>query len=174
MSATMSTDRVTTLNVAFDDYPQTHALKRGEVKSDRVALNFSDIRPANKFFKPMVRELRFDISEMAIATYLQAKAYGKPLVLLPATVMGRFQHGTILYNAARGTITPADLPGKRIGVRSYSQTTVTWVRGILANDYGVDLDRLHWVSQEDGHVAEYRGPVGVERAAPDKNLPQML
>ena len=162
------------LNVAFDDYPQTHALKRGEVKSDRVALNFSDIRPANKFFKPMVRELRFDISEMAIATYLQAKAYGKPLVLLPATVMGRFQHGTILYNAARGTITPADLPGKRIGVRSYSQTTVTWVRGILANDYGVDLDRLHWVSQEDGHVAEYREPVGVERAAPDKNLPQML
>jgi 4,5-dihydroxyphthalate decarboxylase len=170
----MRIDQVTTLNVAFDDYPQTRALKRGEVRSDRVALNFSDIKPANRFFKPMVRELKFDISEMAIATFLQAKAYGKPLVLIPATIMGRFQHGTILYSAARGTLTPADLPGKRVGVRSYSQTTITWVRGILANDYGVDLDRLHWVSQEDGHVAEYHEPPGVERAAPGKNLLQML
>ena len=89
--------QVTRLKVAFDDYPQTRALKGGAVKSDRVALSFSEIKPANKFFKPMVRELKFDISEMAIATYLQAKAYGKPLVLLPATIMGRFQHGTILY-----------------------------------------------------------------------------
>jgi len=166
--------QVIRLNVAFDDYPQTRALKAGEVKSERVALGFSEIKPANKFFKPMVRELKFDISEMAIATYLQAKAYGKPLVLLPATIMGRFQHGTILYNAARGALTPADLAGKRVGVRSYSQTTITWVRGILANDYGVDLDRLHWVSQEDGHVAEYREPPGVERAAPEKDLLQML
>jgi 4,5-dihydroxyphthalate decarboxylase len=165
---------VTKLAVAFDDYPQTLALKRGDVKSDRVALAFSDIKPANRFFKPMVRELKFDVSEMAIATYLQAKAYGKPLVLLPATIMGRFQHNTILCNAARGTLTPADLPGKRVGVRSYSQTTITWVRGILANDYGVDVDRVHWVSQEDGHVAEYREPPGVERAAPGKNLLQML
>src|SRR5256885_14294264 len=144
---------VSTLNVAFDDYPQTRALKSGAVKSDRVALNFSDIKPANRFFKPMVRELKFDISEMAIATYLQAKAYGKPLTLIPATIMGRFQHHTILCNAARGTLTPADLPGKRVGVRSYSQTTVTWVRGILANDYGVDLDRIHWASHEGGQVA---------------------
>src|SRR5262245_59635354 len=87
--AAMSRDQVTTLSVAFDDYPQMLALKRREVKSDRVALNFSDIKPANRFFKPMVRELKFDISEMAIATYIQAKAYGKPLVLLPATIMGR-------------------------------------------------------------------------------------
>ncbi len=168
------TNPVRTLNVAFDDYPQTRALKSGAVKSDRLALNFSDIKPANRFFKPMVRELKFDVSEMAIATYLQAKAYGKPLTLIPATIMGRFQHSTILCNAARGMLTPADLPGKRVGVRSYSQTTVTWVRGILANDYGVDLNRIHWVSQEDGHVAEYREPPGVERAPPQKDLLQML
>src|SRR5215471_5081591 len=139
MNATMSSatiSAVTTLNVAFDDYPQTRALKGGEVKSDRVALSFSDIKPANKFFKPMVRELKFDVSEMAIATYLQAKAYGKPLVLLPATIMGRFQHGTILYNAAHGVLTPADLPGKRVGVRSYSQTTITWVRGFWPTTMG--------------------------------------
>ena len=170
----MSADQVTTLNAAFDDYPQTQALKRGDVKSDRIAFKFSDIKPANKFFKPMVRELKFDVSEMAIGTFLQAKAYGKPLVLLPATIMGRFQHGTMLYNAARGTLTPADLPGKRVGVRAYAQTTGVWMRGILTNDYGVDVDQFRWVTQEDGHVAEYREPPGVERVGPDKDLLQML
>jgi len=86
----MSVDtHVTTLSAAFDDYPHTLPLKRGEIASARVAFTFSDVRPANRFFKPMVRELKFDVSEMAIATYVQAKAYGKPLVLVPATVMGR-------------------------------------------------------------------------------------
>ncbi len=170
----MSVDtEITTLSAAFDDYPHTLPLKRGEVKSPRLAFTFSDIRPANRFFKPMVRELKFDVSEMAIATYVQAKAYGKPLVLLPATMMGRFQHATILCNAAR-PLTPGDLAGKRIGVRSYSQTTAVWVRGILQNDYGVDFSRVHWVTFEDGHVAEYHEPAGVERAGGDKNLLKML
>jgi 4,5-dihydroxyphthalate decarboxylase len=110
---------------------------------------------------------------MAIATYVQAKAYGKPLVLLPATMMGRFQHGTILCNAGR-PLTPAELAGKRVGVRAYSQTTAVWVRGILENDYGVDLGKVRWVTFEDGHVAEYHEPPGVERAGADKNLLKML
>jgi 4,5-dihydroxyphthalate decarboxylase len=121
----------------------------------------------------MVRELKFDVSEMAIATYVQAKAYGKPLVLIPATMMGRFQQGTILCRAAE-PLAPADLAGKRVGVRSYSQTTAVWVRGILQNDYAVDLTQLNWVTFEDGHVAEYREPAGVERANADKNLLKML
>ena len=170
----MSTDtQVTTLNAALDDYPHTLPLHRGEITSPSVTLRFSEIRPANRFFKSMVRELAFDVSEMAIATYVQAKAYGKPLVLLPATMMGRFQHGTILCRA-ESPITPTELPGKRVGVRSYSQTTVVWVRGILQNDYGVDVDRIRWVTFEDGHVAEYREPAGVERVGSDKNLLAML
>jgi 4,5-dihydroxyphthalate decarboxylase len=164
---------VVALNAAFDDYPHTLPLKRGEVKSPRLAFNFSDVRPANRFFKPMVRELKFDVSEMAIATYVQAKAYGKPLVLIPASMMGRFQQGTILCRAAQ-PLTPAGLAGKRVGVRSYSQTTAVWVRGILQNDYDVDLTQLQWVTFEDGHVAEYREPAGVERASADRNLLKML
>src|SRR5438034_6196559 len=132
----MSLEQTTTLHAAFDDYPHTRPLMQGTIKSDRVAFDFTAIRPANRFFKPMVRELKFDVSEMAIATYVQAKAYGKPLVLLPATMMCRFQHGTILCNAAR-PLTPAELAGKRIGVRSYSQTTAVWVRGILENGVGL-------------------------------------
>ena len=171
----MSVDsQVTTLSAAFDDYPHTQPLKRGEIHSPRIAFAFSDIKPANRFFKPMVRELKFDISEMAIATYLQAKAYGKPLTLIPATIMGRFQHGTILCYAARGTLTPADLPGKRVGVRSYSQTTVTWVRGMLAEEHGVDWSKSTWVTFEDGHLAEYKDPPNCERAAEGKEMMAML
>ena len=164
-----------TLSAAFDDYPQTRALKAGEVRSDKVAFTFSPIKPANKFFKACVREMKFDVSELAIGTFLMAKAWGKPLVLLPATIMGRFQHSTMLYNSARGPMTPKDLPGKRIGVRAYSQTTGIWMRGILFNDYGVDAtNQCHWVTQEDGHVAEFVEPPGVERAAPEKDLLAML
>jgi 4,5-dihydroxyphthalate decarboxylase len=170
----MSASQVTTLSAAFDDYPHTQALKSGGVKSDQAGFAFSTIKPANKFFKPCVRELKFDVSELAIGTFLMAKAWGKPLVLLPATVMGRFQHGTLLYNAARGTMTPQDLPGKRVGVRAYSQTTGIWVRGILFNDYGVDTSACRWVTQEDGHVAEFEEPPGVERAAEGKDLIAML
>ena len=170
----MNPNQLTTLSAAFDDYPQTRALKALDVRSDKVAFTFSPIKPANKFFKPCVRELKFDVSELAIGTFLMAKAWGKPLVLLPATIMGRFQHGTMLYNAAHGTMTPKDLPGKRVGVRAYSQTTGIWMRGILFNDYGVDTGRCHWVTQEDGHVAEFVEPPGVERAAPEKDLLTML
>jgi 4,5-dihydroxyphthalate decarboxylase len=163
-----------TLSTALDDYPHTLPLKRGDVKAEHVNFKFTDVRPANRFFKPMVREQRFDISEMAIATFLQAKAYGKPLVLLPATMMGRFQHGAMLYNAERGAIGPSDLPRCKIGVRSYSQTTAVWLRGILTNDYGVDLGSARWITFEDGHLAEYRDPPGIERVGPDKSLLKML
>jgi 4,5-dihydroxyphthalate decarboxylase len=166
-------DQVTKLRIALDEYPQTLALHRGEVKSDQLALSFTDIRPANKFFKPMVREQKFDVSEIAIGTFLQAKAYGKPLVLLPATMMGRFQHNTLLCRASH-PLTPAELPGKRVGIRAYAQTTANWVRGILQNEYGITPDQIHWLVFEDGHVAEYKDPPAVERAAEGKNILQML
>ena len=170
--ATMTTAR-TTLRVAFDEYANTLPLHRGEVRADDIALDFSPIRPANKFFKSMVRELKFDISEMAIGTYIQAKGFGRPLVLLPATIMGRFQQNTLLCSAER-PVTTAELNGKRIGVRSYSQTTGVWLRGIMAEEYGVDTDSMHWFTQEDGHVAEYVEPSFVTRVPPDKTLPQLL
>jgi 4,5-dihydroxyphthalate decarboxylase len=122
----------------------------------------------------MVRQEKFDVSEMALATYLQAKAFGKPLTLLPATMMGRFQHGTMFYNSERGTVTPESLPGRRVGVRAFSQTTGVWLRGILWKDYGLDLGTVKWVTFEDAHVPEYRDPPGVERAVPGKDMTKML
>jgi 4,5-dihydroxyphthalate decarboxylase len=164
----------TTLRIAIGDYPHTLPLKRGEIVSPWLKLDFVEVKPTHKAFKPMVREHAFDASEMALVIVLQAKAYDKGLKLLPATMLGRFQHGAMLYNAERGKLSPADLAARRIGVRSYSQTTAAWLRGILANDYGVDLSRVEWVTFEDGHVAEAKEPAGVVRARPDQDITQML
>jgi 4,5-dihydroxyphthalate decarboxylase len=155
-------------------YPNTTALKNGEVKSDLVEFDFADVKVSNTAFKPLVREAKFDLGELAIVTYLQAKTYGKPYVLIPATVLGRGQHHTIAYNPQRGPLRPSDLAGKRVGVRAYTQTTGAWVRGFLADDYGVDTASIRWVTFEDPHLAEYKDPDFVARAPEGKNLTQML
>jgi 4,5-dihydroxyphthalate decarboxylase len=175
MSATTAEKiAIETLSACLGSYPHTKALKEGDIKSDRVMLSFTEINPVNRAFLLMAREQKFDVCEMAIVTYLQAKAYGKPLMLLPATMLGRFQHGALLHNAERGPLRPEDLPGRRVGVRAFSQTTGVWIRGILWKDYGLDLGKVQWVTFEDAHVAEYRDPPGVERAAPGKDITQML
>ena len=160
------------LNVLLGDYPHTAALKKGAIASETVALDFVDYQPTHAGFKPMVRAVAFDVSEMAIVTYLIAKAHGKPMVLLPAVVMGRFQHEYALYNRARGPLAPADLKGKRVGIRSFTTTTGAWIRGILANDYGVDLDAIRWVTFEEPHVAEYVDTT--ERAPAGRKILDML
>src|SRR5262245_5148828 len=152
----------------------TEALKSGRVSSPLVTFDFADVKVINTQFKAVVRELKYDFAELAIATYLQGREYGKPYVLLPATIIGRGQHHTIFYNADRGTLTPKDLNGKRVGVRAYTVTTGMWVRGILAGDYDVDLESITWVTFEEPHVAEYRDPRNVERAPAGKELKQML
>jgi 4,5-dihydroxyphthalate decarboxylase len=164
----------TTLRIAIGDYPHTLPLKRGEITSPWLKLDFVEVKPMHKAFKPMVREHAYDASEMALVTYLQAKVHDKGLKLLPAAMLGRFQHGAMLYNRARGTLSPGELPGRRIGVRSWSQTTGAWLRGILQNDYGVDFSRVQWVTFEDAHVAEAKDPAGVIRARPDQDITQML
>ena len=160
------------LRTLLGDHPCTAALKAGSIKSDLVAFDFAEVSPTNKGFKPMVREQAFDVSEMAIVTYLMAKSFGKPMVLLPSVVVARFQHAYALYNARRGTLTPAGLNNKRVGIRSFTTTTGAWLRGILANDYGVDLDSIHWVTFEDAHVAEFRDTTA--RAPQGKQIVQML
>ena len=105
---------------------------------------------------------------------MQAKAHGKPLVLLPAVVVGSVPHPFLVYNADRGRITPDDLKGRRVGIRAYSVTTAAWIRGILQNDHGVDLDSIKWVTFEDAHVAEYHDPATVERAPAGNQLVKML
>ena len=112
-----SFDRVT-LHALLGDYPVTKPLKSGALESPEIAFDFANVAKPSSAFKRVVRGLEFDVAELAIVTYLMAKAYGKPLVLLPALVLARFQHPYLVYNAERGALVPGDLKGRRIGIRS--------------------------------------------------------
>jgi 4,5-dihydroxyphthalate decarboxylase len=163
-----------TLPALLGEYPVTRALRRGDVTSSLVRLQFADVASPAAAFTRVVRDLAFDVAELAIMTFLLARAHGKPLVLLPAVVLGRFQHRYLVYNRERGPLSPADLTGRRVGLRSYSVTTATWLRGILAEEWGLDLDRITWVTFEEPHVAEFRDPPTVRRARPGQDLLAML
>jgi 4,5-dihydroxyphthalate decarboxylase len=150
------------------DYPVTAAFKQ------RAPLAFEDVRPPSAGFKRVVRGLEFDVAELAITTFLMAKAAGKPYRLLPAVVLARMQHARLVRDVTRGPLAPRDLEGRRVAVRSYSVTTGMWLRGILAEDHGVDCDRITWVTFEEAHVAEFRDPANVVRAPDGKKLEAML
>lgn len=162
------------VKIALKRYPHTQPLIDGEFTDPAVELVFDEVEPIHRAFAPMAREQAFDVSELAIVTYLQAKAYGKPLVLLPAVVAARFQQGCIIYNARRGKLDVGNLAGKKIGVRAYSQTTGMWVRAILAQTYGVPLEQIDWVTFEGAHLEEYAAPAFVRRAAPGQQMLPML
>jgi 4,5-dihydroxyphthalate decarboxylase len=159
------------LKTLIGDYPVT---KQFRTRSDRF--EFAEFQGSvATAFKRVVRNLEFDVAEMAIMTYLVAKAHGKPYRLLPFVVMARFQHPYLVFNAARTpSLTPEQLAGKKVGVRSYSVTTGAWIRGILAEDHGVDLSRIQWVTFEEPHVAEFRDPPNVQRAPAGKDVNAML
>jgi 4,5-dihydroxyphthalate decarboxylase len=163
-----------TLSVAIGNYPHTAALKSGAVASDRFALEFPEIKPVNRAFAPMARERRFDVSEMAIATVLQAIAYGVEITLLPVVMASRFQESALFVRADSPLKGPAELKGKRVGVRAYSQTTGLWLRGILAESYGVAPTDIAWTTFEGAHVAAYVDPPFVRRAEAGKDLLTML
>jgi 4,5-dihydroxyphthalate decarboxylase len=158
------------LSTLMGEYPIT---KQFHTHTDKFAFAAVKSNPASAF-KRVVRDLEFDVAEMAIITHLIAKAHGKPYRLLPFVVLARFQHPFLVYNAARGELAPEDLHGKRVGVRSYSVTTGAWIRHILAEDHRVDLARIRWITFEEAHVAEFRDPPNVQRAPAGKEIMAML
>jgi 4,5-dihydroxyphthalate decarboxylase len=171
---TMTVSQPVTLYSLLGNHAGVDALKTGRVSSPLVQFEYADVKVINTQFKPMIRDAKYDFGELAIVTYLQGYEYRKPYVLLPATILGRGQHHTIFYNSNRGPLTPRGLNGKRVGVRAYTVTTGAWVRGFLAEDYGVDPANVTWVTFEDPHLAEYREPANVERAPAGKDMKQML
>lgn len=161
------------MRVLLGDYPVTRALRQGEIASKELQLEFADVELPQQAFKRVVRDLEFDIAELAIVTYLLAKAHGKPYRLLPAVVTARFQHPYLVCLSEK-PLKPEELNGRKIGQRSYSVTTAAWIRSMLSADHGVDLDTIRWVAFEEPHVAEFRDPPNVERAPPGKDMVSML
>jgi ABC-type nitrate/sulfonate/bicarbonate transport system substrate-binding protein len=162
-----------TLKTAVATYAHTKALKDGTVTAPGIRFEHVEVNPIVAAFRRMVRTLEFDVSEMAITTYLTAKAHNKPFTALPIFVMRQFHHAPIAYNVKSGVKSPKDLEGKKVGVRAYTVTTGVWARGILATEYGVDLDKVTWVVVDEEHVQEYQKPANVLEK-PGANLGKML
>jgi 4,5-dihydroxyphthalate decarboxylase len=147
--------RTTVLKTAIGTYSHTKGLKDGSVVAPGIQFEHIEVSPIVAAFRRMCRTLEFDVSEMAITTYLTAKAYNKPFTALPVFVVRQFHHSPIVYHVQSGVQSPKDLEGKRVGVRAYTVTTGVWARGILATEYGVDLSKVTWVLNDEEHVEEY-------------------
>lgn len=162
------------LRTNLADYPVTLAVKQGKVSSPLVEFDFCGPKTAHDGFKDMVRNNKYDIGELALVTFLQAKAYNKPYVMLPAPVSGRFQHHCAGFNSEFGMLSPKDIEGKKVGVRTYAQTTGLWIRGILQHEYGVDLSKVNFLTIDDAHLAEHTDPPNCTRLPKGANLAEML
>jgi 4,5-dihydroxyphthalate decarboxylase len=150
-------------------------LKDGTVKPKTFEFDFEEVDPIIAAFRRMVRGNEFDICEMAITTYICAKAHGKPMTAVPVFLVRAFHHGAILVNAKAGIARPKDLEGRKVGVnRGYTVTTGVWARSILQQEHGVDLSKITWVLSGDEHVAEYRAPANVVPIEPGKKMNEML
>jgi 4,5-dihydroxyphthalate decarboxylase len=166
-------DRLT-LRAAVGAKAWRESLAATQTSAKCFSLAFADVQPIYRAFAPMAREQAFDVSEMAIVTALQALAYGKPLLVLPVVIASRFQQGCLIKRKSDTGLGVADLSGRRVGVRAYTQTTGVWLRGILQNDYGVAPSSIRWVTQEGAHVAEYRDPDWAEQSAAGRPLVDLL
>lgn len=162
------------LKTAVGSYGHTAALKDHSVPTPGLEFDFVEVTPIIAAFRRMVRGLEFDVTEMALSTYLVAREYDKPFTALPIFVVRGFAHGGIVCNKSAGIRKPTDLEGKKVGVRAYTVTTGVWARGILAHQYGVDPDKITWVVVDEEHVAEYRLPKNVEVAPAGANLAALL
>jgi 4,5-dihydroxyphthalate decarboxylase len=163
------------LKTATRTQGNNRALKDGSVRPKTFEFEFEEVDPIIAAFRRMVRGNEFDICEMAITTYICAKAHGKPMTAVPVFLVRAFHHGAILANTKAGIAKPKDLEGKRVGVnRGYTVTTGVWARSILQDEHGVDLSKITWVLSGDEHVAEYRPPKNVVPIEAGRKMDEML
>jgi 4,5-dihydroxyphthalate decarboxylase len=168
------TSGAVTLRIAVADYGHTAALKQGQVPIRGVTEEFVEVRPIVAAYRRMVRDLEFDVCEMAAGTYMIAREAGLPVTALPVFTYRRFHHSGFVCRADAGIHTPRDLEGKKAGVRAWSVTTGIWTRGILQNEYGVDLSKITWMVDDEEHVQSLRLPPYVIQAPAGHSLATMM
>src|SRR5262245_36282136 len=162
------------LTIAVAEYPHTSAVRNGSIAIEGVDAEFVTVEPQIAAFRRMVRQVEFDVCELAPTTYIIARAYGAPFVALPIFVMRRFHHAGLLVRPDAGIKSPKDLEGRRVGVRAYSVTTGVWTRSVLIEEFGLDSSKVTWVVDDEEHVAALRLPPNVVHAPPGRSLAGMM
>ena len=164
-------DRLFTL---MGNHVHAMPIKRGEVTSSLLQFDFADEPVPHEAFKPFVRDLKFDVGELAIVTLLQALAYDKQVMLLPLVISARFHHSSLGYPVSKGHLAPRDLEGRVVAVRTFSQTTGVWVRSILQHQFDVDLSKITFMTFDESHLAEFKDPPNCILPPPGRKLDEML
>ena len=162
------------LKIAIAEHPHTSAIRDGSIPIEGVDAEFITVKPQIGAFRRMVRDVEFDVCEIAPTTYIIARAYGAPFVALPIFVVRRFHHGGLLVNPAAGIKTPKDLEGKKVGVRAYSVTTGVWNRQALIDEFGLDASKVTWVVDDEEHVTQLKLPENVIHAPQGSSLADMM
>ena len=162
------------LNIAVAEFPHTKAILSGRIPIEGIEPRFANVVPQIAAYRRMVREVEFDVCELAPTTYIIARAYGAPFVALPIFVSRAFHHGGLLVRPDAGIKSPRDLEGKKVGVRAYSVTTGVWTRGILIDEYGLDSSKVTWVVDDEEHVRELKLPPNVIHAPETTSLVEMM
>lgn len=165
---------VPTLKVALRTYPYTEALKTGSVSVSGANLEFEEVKPHIAAFRRMVRDLAYDVCEIAPTTYIIARAFGVPIIALPIFFVRRFHHAGLVVRPEANITTPKDLEGKNFGVRAYSVTTGVWKRGLLQNEYGVDISKVNWFVDDEEHVDALKLPSNVHHVLEGSSLVDMM
>jgi 4,5-dihydroxyphthalate decarboxylase len=163
-----------TLRMVVGNYPHTRPLKDGTVSSPRLCLEHVEVTPANRAFRPMVNQLAYDASELALVTLMLARALDKPLVGVPVVLMQQSAYGMLAVPQDSSLRDPRQLRGRTIGVRAFTQTTGVWLRGMLHDQFEVDPDRLNWVTFEPAHVDGFADPPNARRAPEGANMLDLL
>jgi 4,5-dihydroxyphthalate decarboxylase len=162
------------LKIAIAEFPHTSALRNGSIPIEGVDAEFVTVTPQIAAFRRMVRQVEFDVCELAPTTYIIARAYGAPFVALPIFVLRRFHHSGLLVRPDAGIRVPKDLEGKKVGTRAYSVTTAAWTRAVLINEYGVDMSKITWVVDDEEHVTQLQLPPNVVRVPEGRSLADMM
>lgn len=162
------------LKIAVADYPHTAAVRNGSIPIEGVEAEIITVQPQIAAFRRMVRQVEFDVCELAPTTYIIARAYGAPFVALPIFVLRRFHHAGLLVRPDSGIKTPKDLEGRKVGVRAYSVTTGVWTRAVLIDEYGLDSSKVTWVVDDEEHVTQLQLPSNVIRTQPGHSLADMM
>lgn len=163
------------LKTVFRPLGHTRPLIDGRVEPSGFTIDFVDVPVLVKGFRRMVRSLEFDVCEMAMTTYICARSHGKKFTALPIFPARGLHHAAIVYNEESDIRNPKDLEGHKVGInRGYTVTTGVWARGILQDEYGVDLDKVTWLLSGDEHVEEYQAPANVRSIGSQETLEDLL
>ena len=163
------------LTLATGDYESIRALKEGTVQPDGIELTVLTNMTSDTRHWRMLRNREFDIAELSMSNYLMAKYTGLPFTAIPVFLHRRFRHGFIFLNTSKGIKKPADLLGRRVGLRNFQATANLWIRGILEHEHGLPHRSVHWFKQDEEEV-DWTPPadLDIQRIPAGKSVETML